>query len=217
MTEPINVILLTYARTSYAVRTADALINNLIYPHLNFYVADDGSKPDHIDSVLSRFTDVNLIGWHTISFGTYGANANRAYQAVSNQGKLTLWVEDDWELKEKLDLYPYAAMLMENEDIGMVRMGYLNLNMRGQVIGLNGRVMWRLDRDADPYVFTGHPSLRHERFMNAYGPYPEGLMPGETELAFAYQYRYKQGPDILWPACFGEFGVFNHIGEKQSY
>lgn len=95
MTEPINVILLTYARTEYAVRTADALINNLVYPNLNFYVADDGSKTDHIDSVLSRFTDVNLIGWHTIPFGTYGANANRAYQAVSNQGKLTLWVEDD--------------------------------------------------------------------------------------------------------------------------
>lgn len=223
MTEPITVILLTYGtnaeRTSYAVRTARALVANLVYPDLQFYVADDGSSRDHIDAVLDCFIGVNLLGWHTLPCGTYGANCNQAYLNVREKGKLTLWVEDDWQLKERFDLYSYACLLMEREDIGMVRMGYLNLGMRGSVFGHAGKLFWLLDRQADSYVFTGHPSLRHARFMDQYGSYPVGFMPGETELGYALQYRNhpQGGPEIVWPVCFSEFGVFAHIGEVQSY
>jgi hypothetical protein len=221
MTEPINVILLTYGtnenRTKYAVRTAKAAVSNLIYPELNFYVADDGSSVAHIEAVLDCFKSTRFIGWHTIPFGSYGQNANKAIEAVKSLGKLTFWLEDDWELCEPLDLYPYAALLMEREDVGMVRLGYLNLNMRGQVFGHSGKLYWRLDRTADSYVFTGHPSLRHERFANTYGRYPEGLMPGETELGYATQYRNGNGPDIVWPVENGSYGKFAHIGNVQSY
>lgn len=222
MTEPIAAILLTYGnngiRTEYAIATAKALVANLAYPELAFYVADDGSSQEHIDSVLRCFEGYPLIGWHTISNGTYGRNCNEAWNAVKDKCKLTLWIEDDWVLRNRLDLYAYAALLMEDQSIGMVRLGYLNLNMRGTVFGHSGRLYWRLDRDADSYVFTGHPSLRHDRYRMIYGRYPEGFNPGETELAYGMQYRSGNGPDIVWPVGESEmWGPFSHIGEKQSY
>lgn len=220
MTEPINVILQTYQRTSYALRTIAGLRANLIYPELRWYVADDGSSLEHYQAVCNAVEGLEVLGTHTIPFGTYGRNVNRAVDYCLEHpraGKLFLFMEDDWELTERLELYRYAAMLMERQDVGMVRLGYLNLNMSGKVFGHGGALYWRLDREADPYVYTGHPALRHDRYREAYGAYPEGLMPGETELEFALQYRQKPGPDIVWPASLGEGHIFGHIGEVASY
>jgi hypothetical protein len=114
-------------------------------------------------------------------------------------------------------LYQYADLLQNEPRIGMVRLGYLNLNMQGRVFGYAGKLFWELDRNADPYVFTGHPSLRHRRFREAYGAIPEGLNPGDTELAYAMQYRYGVGSEIVWPAELGEGNWFGHVGEVKSY
>lgn len=221
MAEPITVIFLTFDRTQYAIRSLASLKKNLRYPDLKYYLADDGSRHDHVVTLLDMLQDVNLLGYHTLEGGTYGRNANEAWQVAQQHSGLTLFVEDDWELTEELDLYPYAALLMEREDVGMVRLGYLNLNMRGTVFGHNGELFWRLDRECDPYVFTGHPSLRHSRYWNVYGRYPEGLSPGETELSYAYQYRYANvanAPDIVYPVRNLEYGKFAHIGEiKATY
>lgn len=223
MTEPLAVIFLTYdngdgVRTEYALRAIQALKANLIYPDIRYYLADDGSPPAHVNAVLGELQDVNLIGWHTIPSGTYGRNANEAWQIAQQTCGLALFVEDDWVLSERLEIYKYAALLMERADIGMVRLGYLNLHMRGQVFGHNGDLYWRLERDCDSYVFTGHPSLRHSRYWSDYGRYPEGLSPGETELMYALQYRRGNGSDIVWPVSNGEFGKFAHIGQiKATY
>lgn len=106
---------------------------------------------------------------------------------------------------------------MARADIGMVRLGYLNVGMTGHSFGENGRVYWKLERDANSYVFTGHPSLRTREFMRHYGPYPEGINPGLTELGFAFQYRQRTGPEIVYPAECAEYGPFGHIGAEQSY
>jgi hypothetical protein len=212
----IVVILLTYARTEYAVRTIRAAIRHLRGPELRWYVADDGSPKDHVDAVIAALAGQPSAGFHSEKLG-YGGSANKAWFMAHELADYTFWLEDDWELTQDLDLTPYADMLQRREDLGMVRMGYLNLNMRGEVFGEFGKLFWKLDRTADPYVFTGHPSLRHRRFREAYGSYPEGLKPGETELGYAVQYRNVKGPEIVWPAAFGEYGPFAHIGTIKSY
>jgi hypothetical protein len=118
-------------------------------------------------------------------------------------------------------LYPYAALLMETHEIGMVRLGVLNLDVRGRTWAHGGQVYWKLDHE--PHlegtpVFTGHPSLRHRRYRQAYGDYPEGLLPGETELAYAYRFRQgsQDGPGIVWPAEYPPNGLFGHIGEIKT-
>lgn len=215
MSEPIVVIFMTKMRTEYALRTIRAAKQYLRYPELAWYLADGGSSQEHIDAVKAELNGAPGIGWH--SGGGYGADANIAYREAHKHADLTFWLEDDFELRGELDLMPYADMLISNDKVGMVRLGYLNLNVAGRVVGQNGHLYWQLDRNGDPYTFTGHPSLRHRRFMETYGSYPEGLKPGETELAMAWQYRTRTGPEIVWPAALGEGHLFGHIGTIQSY
>lgn len=216
--EPIVVILLTYERTEYALRTIAAARKHLRYPDLRWYLADDGSSESHCDAVLAAAQGLELAGRHTLAGGTYGANAQRAWDEASKVSKLAFFLEDDWELRQDLELRPFADLLMDDERFGMVRLGYLNLGMAGLTIGSGGHLYWWLNRQSpEAYVFTGHPSLRHQRFKDAYGPYQPGLQPGETELNMAWRFRTREGPGIVWPAELGANGVFGHIGEKQSY
>lgn len=218
MTEPIVIIFQTYRRTDCALRTIAAACEHLRYPDLCWYIADDGSPEEHILAVLNAVPKVSA--WHSKRRG-YGGNANEAWRAADKISALTFWLEDDWELRQPLDLYPYAAMLMETQEISMVRLGVLNLDIRGRTWAHGGRVYWKLDRephyDGTP-VFTGHPSLRHRRYRDVYGPYPEGLKPGETELAYAHQFRIgsPDAPGIVWPADYPSGGFFGHIGTVKT-
>jgi hypothetical protein len=216
MAEPIVVILQTFKRTDVALRTIAAAREFLRYDDLRWYVADDGSPSSHLDAVLNAVGP--LTGFHSERRG-YGANANAAWDAASDIGALTFWLEDDWALTRPLDLYAYAALLMEREDIGMVRLGYLNTGIRGQSIAHNGALYWSLEHQPIEdwqIVFTGHPSLRHTRYRAAYGDYPTGLVPGDTELMYAYQYRTQSGPAIVWPADYPPGGMFGHIGAIKT-
>lgn len=214
---PIVIVFLTFRRTDYAVRTIRGVLDHLRYQgDLLWYVADDGSGAEHLAAVHAALDGQRIIGEHSEHIG-YGAGANRGWHVAHEHADLTLWLEDDWELRTEFDLTPFAKLLNEQPDVGMVRLGYLNLEMTGAVFGHAGHLYWRLDRQASPYVFTGHPSLRQRRFREAYGAYPEGLNPGQTELAYAWQFRQGKGPDIVWPAALSEWGVFHHIGAEKSY
>lgn len=219
MTEPITIILLTWERTDVALRTIAAARQYLRYPKLQWYVADDGSRAGHYEAVLEAVGG-DLWRHHSVRRG-YGGNANAAWRAANERSCLTFWLEDDWELTRPLDLYPYAALLMETHEVGMVRLGNLNLDIRGRTWAHGGQVYWKLDKE--PHiegtpVFTGHPSLRHRRYLEAYGPYPEGLIPGDTELAYAWQFRIgsPDAPAIVWPADYPPWGLFAHIGSIKT-
>lgn len=219
---PVTIILLTYERTNVAMRTVASIGLHLRYRgDILWYVADDGSRTEHYEALtqlIDSFSD-KRIGFHTIPGGTYGENASKGWHVALDNSDIALFLEDDWELTRELDITPYVDLLLNESRIGMVRMGYLNLNMRGYVFGHAGKLFWELDRTADPYVCTGHPCLRHRRFREAYGAIPAGLNPGETELAYALQYRDAlYGPEIVWPAELGEgTNWFGHIGEVKSY
>jgi len=216
MGNPVVVIFLTFQRTGYALRTIRAARERLKYDNLLWYLADDGSAQGHIDACLDAMKGVNLIGQHTLPSGTYGANANKAWDAAHSLSSVTLWLEDDWELREDLEIAPLVSLLENHDNIGMVRMGYLQIRMRGAAEGYDGKLYLNLDRVPDAPTFTGHPSLRHRRFRDAYGPYREGLRPGETELAYAESFYYKEGPGILWPLSMRDHGPWHHIGEEKA-
>lgn len=101
----------------------------------------------------------------------------------------------------------------------MVRLGYIHHERLEPVQDFGGRLYHTLPRDwpdTSFYAFTGHPSLRHARYREAYGDYPIGLGPGDTELAYAYQYRIGNGPLIVWPEDYPAGGLFDHIGEIKT-
>lgn len=216
--EPITVIVQTYRRTEYALATIAAARELLHYGgELRWYVADDGSAMAHVQAVLGAFDSEARIGYHSLRRG-YGGNANAAWDAA--QGALTFWLEDDFMLREPLDLTPHAYALMDSDDLGMVRLGYIHHERLEPARTFAGRRYHTLPRywpDTSFYTFTGHPSLRHRRYREAYGDYPTGLAPGETELAYAFQYQGAEGgPLIVWPEGYPTHGLFAHIGSIKT-
>lgn len=213
--EPITVILQTYRRTSYAVRTIAAARELLHYAgELRWYVADDGSPAAHWDACRDALG--GSIEGHTMRQG-YGGNANTAWHEA--ESALTFWLEDDFVLREPLDLTPHAYALMDAPALGMIRLGYIDparLELPWPFAHRSYHTLPRDWPDASFYAFTGHPSLRHHRYREAYGDYPEGLGPGDTELAYAYQYRIGDGPLIVWPEGYPAGGYWDHIGKIKT-
>lgn len=221
--EPIVIVLQTFERTANALATIEAAVKHLRYPELQWWIADDSRNDVHGKTVYDRLRALGatIAGGHHLPGATYGENANEGWRNARKISNLAFFLEDDWELRQELDLYRYACLLMECEEVGMVRLGNLNLDIRARTWGYGGAVYWKLDRE--PHlegtpVFTGHPSLRHVRYWEAYGEYPEGWGPGDTELKYAYTYRkgYPDDPGIVWPADYPFMGFFGHIGSVKT-
>jgi hypothetical protein len=129
-------------------------------------------------------------------------------------GDYILWMEDDWELGGNFNMRPAVQLLVERPEIGMVRFGYISPGLEATLISAVGQLWWRLKRGPQ-FTFTGHASLRHRRFCEAYGPYKEGLAPGETELWMCQRFIDVNGPDIALPVEAGAWGYFGHIGGES--
>lgn len=222
MSEPLTVVLLTYERTECALRTIKAATTYLQYPGWRWYVADDGSRPEHFDAVLQAVAESghDMLGAHTGRL-SYGAGANQGVRKGFEAGQLVLMLEDDWELTQPFDVWKYAALLMERPDVGMVRTGYLNAGLQGSLISHGGSLYWRLnDKESkhfSSFAFAGHPALIHHRFFDAHDYYPERWQPGDTELRMCWQVTEHEGPAIVWPVELGAAGPWAHIGSVQSY
>ena len=108
-------------------------------------------------------------------------------------------------------------LLEEDERIGMVRLGRLSGGIKAETIGGADKVWWLLEKGSDTYVFSGNAALRHRRFFEAYGPYPSGLHPGQTELWYCGKFNETSGPAIVWPAWLNTEETFQHIGDHQSF
>lgn len=214
--ETITILLQTYRRTSYALATIEAARELLHYEgKLEWYIADDGSPTAHWRAVIDA---CDHPAGHSMRRG-YGGNANAAWDAADQNGALSFWLEDDFMLNEHLDLTPHAYALMDCPELAMIRLGYIDPGRLEPARFFAGRTYHTLPRawpDASFYPFTGHPSLRHSRYRTAYGNYPRGLGPGDTELAYAYQYRIGEGPLIVWPEGMQTEGTWSHIGAIKT-
>ena len=100
---------------------------------------------------------------------------------------------------------------------GMVRLGGLPIDLDLWSTGIDGRMYLKVSKTVN-YAFSGNPHLKHSRFLDAYGGYPTGKNPGDTEIAYDNQIRQKKnGPNIIWPLAIGDNPPFAHIGNTPSY
>lgn len=209
----VTIIFLTYKRTEYAVRSAASVQANLHYDgQAHWMICDDGSPMAHVDAILDA---VEAAGFLQFEQDGYGVMANTGWNQAGTYSPLTLWLEDDWELKRSLDITPYVRLLVERADVGMIRLGLMPIDLELNSVGYGGRMYLNVQKGT-PYAFSGNPHLKHERFT-AYGPYPTGKNPGDTEIAYDRQIRAQEGPAIWWPLAIGDDPHFGHIGEVQSY
>jgi len=207
------IILQTYARTAYALATIRAIKERLDYP-ARWLVVDDGSPIDHLKALETEI-GFDMISLYSSRIG-YGALANIAWRESAKHDPVTMWLEDDWVLDRPFNPSHYEQALINQSDVGMIRLGRIPVGLQGQIVGDGAQVYLKLQK-GPAYYFSGNPSLRHNRFHQAYGDYPTGLKPGDTEVAYDTRVQQRKGPDILIPIDIGTWGLFGHIGAERSY
>lgn len=214
---PVIVLIVTFRRLRLAIETINSVRANLTYPNLGFHIADDGSGPEYVDALREAIGNTYSVTVSDAARSGVGKNMNLGIHAVLDRADLWLHLEDDWFLNEPLDLLPCVQLLMEDETIGMVRLGRLSAGLTGESMAGANKLWWRLKKNSDTYVFSGNAALRHRRFHSHYGPYKEGLMPGQTELDYCNKFNSKTGPDIVWPAWLNTEQTFSHLGDSHSF
>lgn len=220
MNGAVAVVLLTYNRKEYAIRTLKSLMKNLKYSgKLHVHIADDGSPDGYLDD-LRKIAKASFTGTTNSERKGYGCNYNLATQIVHQWADYVMPIEDDWELTKPLDLDELVNALKSDDRFGCIRLGYIGWTqeLRGTFVGINGRIYLALDPDSpEPHVFAGHPRLETVQWQRNVGPWPEGELPGQTEFDVAHTRNARVG--VLWPAdiVHPSGDLFVHIGTERSY
>lgn len=221
----LSIALLTCQRTEIALRTVLGIINYLDYEGATgWYIAVDSDNYDHAMKITETLAEhgQHLIGQHCQKFvpGTThaGASWNLALKECMDWSDFVLWMEDDWILPEKLDIHPFIDLLVEREDIGMVRLGGMAVGSDLHSVGYDG-IHYLEYLDTQQYAYSGNPHIRHKRFVEAYGYYTTDRNPGEMELDMDHAVRSKEEPKpkIWWPMTLGGWGVFQHVGKEKTF
>lgn len=222
----LSVVLLTYNRPEYAERTLRTALANLRMGEdyqVHVHIADDGTGREYRErlvSIAEEYDNTSHVTCTDSQRGGYGRNYNLAMQVAHQTSPVVLPLEDDWELTRPLDVMAQVGAMTEL-GIGCLRLGYIGYTqpLRGTFafakVGGHYLVM---DGDSpEPHVFAGHPRLETVAWARSVGPWPEGLLPGETEFAVAHIPAARQG--VAWPLDLvpPQGGLFAHIGSVRSY
>lgn len=226
----IAIGLVTFRRTQEALRTIESIMANLNYPKekRGFYIADDGSPVKHSAAILSKLTMAGerILGFHNEKYrhkgeentNNAGIGWNKCLGICHQNSDFVLWMEDDWELDEPLDLVPYVKLLQEREDVGVCSFRILSVGADVHTVGFNGQIYLKYLRTTQ-YAFSGNPYLRHARYTKRYGWFAEDRNPGLMELHQDDQYRLAvdNAPDIWRPVSISQWGAFKHIGSDKTW
>ena len=220
--------LVTYRRTEEALRTVKSTIENLNYPKDKraWYIGDDGSDVKHFASILSllEMSGEKIIGYHSERLrhagqeDTHNAGIgwNKVLGLCHQYSDFVLFLEDDWELDEPLDLEKSVEVITDNDDVGLVSYRILSVGADVHTVGYKGEIYLKYHRSTQ-YAYSGNPYLRHARFTKAYGTFAEDRNPGLMELHMDDQYRLRTGPDIWRPLSISQWGAWKHIGHDKTW
>lgn len=219
----VCIVLLTYNRFDYAARTLRTTLDNVWFSgELSVHIADDGSSPQYrqaLKELAGGYPHVKSVCVTNSERGGYGKNYNLAMQVVHAFADYVLPLEDDWELRRPLNLDTFTRAF-ELPEVGCVRMGYIGYTqpLRNSWLSHAGNFWLLLDpASEEPHVFAGHPRLETVAWERKVGPWPESLLPGQTEFQVAHRPDARQG--VVWPVSLvNPLGdLFAHIGTERSY
>jgi hypothetical protein len=219
------IALLTFLRTTMAVRTVQGIVDHLDYPKelVSFYVADDGSPKEHMDAIFKAITDggYSIAGYHnqrSIQNTPFcGIGWNKALRKAHDVSDYIMLLEDDWVLKQPMDIRPFMWTLKEVENVGIIRLSGLTTDNILQVMVHRGTHYFQYLRSR-PFCYSGNPHIRHLRFTEYYGLFAIDVTPGDIEVYYdAKFHRLKDGPNIWRPCDQPAWGIFSHIGNARTW
>lgn len=195
--------------------------DNLHYEgDLYLHVADDGSRKnshgnaDPIDLAGDMAIGRGYGPWEEYSTTEQdrkgvGASLNAGLAAAFDRTPLALYVVDDWELTEELDLTPWARLLLVEESIGAVRLGPPHPGIHGEIQMFDDGFALRLNPAFGGFVASQRPTLYHKRFHEVHGWWPEGVSAYECERIFneAFCQRQERLNNAILAGQFDEKGA----------
>ncbi len=243
----VTIVVCTYDRPKEIRDTIESLQAHIIYPeeHLHLHIADDGSpSPTYIDEVrhfAAKHGFEYPIGSTITNRKGWGANVNKALRAITTD--YVYFTEDDYVLNKTLRLDSYVALMECAPTIGLVRFGIAGHSLTCHLnevdisnwipdyvegtstIGSGGKGKinaWVIDKrfSTGPYSFyrySNRPHLKHRRFHETYGYYPEGLSLALTEHKMNNQ--FYDGPDAPFIVCPADWTLwhYEHIGVSRQH
>lgn len=215
--EPITIVMTTWhvdrQRVKLAEDTLKSWIKHLHYDgELRLHVADDGSTVPFMPN-----------GWWQgpISFSSQhrkgvGASLNAGFREAYKTSPLVFYGVDDWLLTQDFDLTPWSRMLMEREDIGIVRLGPPHPYLRGMIMPLTEYWQgWGLILERYGLTVGHRPELFHKRWTDHYGWFEENVNAQECERLASVEYANRpDGPLIVYALCHPWFHY--HLDEVPS-
>lgn len=218
----LTVMLLTWERTGYALKTLEALFKNFRYSGpVHLHIADDGSREDHRNALRNRVAEISetSVSVSNSEGRGYGANYNAATLAIHDSSDVVLVLEDDWEMTRDFQFDELVESLMTTNKFGCLRLGYIGYTqqLRSEFVWHNEQHFLLLDPNSpEPHVFSGHPRLETVAWQRQAGLWPEGLAPGETEFAVAHRLENRRG--VAWPIdqIKPRGDLFSHVGTVKA-
>lgn len=220
----VTLLLLTYNRLDYAKETLRSALDNIKTTHpLIVHIADDGSPEGYTDELRELAGGYSYIEGVTVTDserGGYGKNYNLAMQIIHQHSRYCIPLEDDWRLSKPLELDPLLDCLDTSPEIGCIRLGYLSYTqeLRGKILDVLGSKYLVFDPTSEePHIAAGHPRVEAIAWQKEVGPWPVGLLPGLTELAWCAIPAARKR--VAWPMdlVHSRGDLFLHIGAERAY
>jgi glycosyltransferase involved in cell wall biosynthesis len=204
---PLSVIIPTYNRPWEVKRVIQGLKQNLRYSgKIRYWIGADGNTG--AGKMFSGQHDITTLPGPNNGLG---ANLNRLIATTPDDYLFQL--DDDHLLLKTINLDDHIAKLRDDETAGWVRL--MGIGYHDYIANLEEnywRIWWQ---SPELYIPSNRPHLKHRRFHNHFGLYPEGLKLGETEEEFCKQCKAKKyGPAVLVPLDVLTEGGWDHIGES---
>lgn len=173
---------------------------NLLYDgDIRLHIADDGTESNHFEKLQSAVSDI----WSEVSYSQQsrhgvGASLNKGLEVSWSISPLVLHAVDDWQILEEFDLTPWADMLMQFKEIGLVRF-FPHPDISGRI-----RYFWDMEPtqhglilDRHHYAFATRPFLAHKRFFDLHGPFTEDVNAYQVEQDYNNSFCNRYGPEIV--------------------
>jgi len=219
----VTVLIVTWNRPKVIRRVIQALQENLHYPGaIRWHLADDTSPGSYVADIVHDFPALKFSHTITPKRSGWGINANTALRAIKT--RYVFQIEDDQLASRRLDIESGVFVMEHVPTIGLVRYdgieGHRLMLYMDETPKINGhRVHFlRIDRYRTKGLnaYSNRPHLKHLRFHETYGMYPEGLNLGSTEETFAHHVLHARGTPDLAALPDGIKRAFKHIGESRQ-
>lgn len=211
----IAVLITTYNRKDILHETLMRASGKLGYGgKIEFVIADDGST-DGTQLMLSQNFDVHLVQSERKGLG---GNTNAGLARAFSLSDVVVQFQDDMWLDVPTDINPVVRLLEADSSVGWVRFGRYNSPHHRFNASLEGDY-WRIHWNSPEfYVTSDQPHIKHKRFHEWAGYYPEGLKIADTENTWCGHTKGKaqedaNAPKVLIPVWIPE-NIWRHVGDS---